>query len=84
MVRAIREGDAAALDRTWGAIKNQRLNDGATAARGDLIQVTYGGAGYGVVLSIDGTGKVTPHWPDKGFSDAAAIKAGANLVSSAY
>ena len=26
-VSAIRDGDAAALDRTWGAIKNQRLND---------------------------------------------------------
>ena len=27
VVSAIRDGDAAALDRTWGAIKNQRLND---------------------------------------------------------
>jgi hypothetical protein len=27
LVSAVRDGDAAALDRTWGAIKNQRLND---------------------------------------------------------
>ena len=44
---------------------NQRLRDGASA-RGDLVQLAYGGAGYGVVLSIDGAGaSVTLHWPEK-------------------
>jgi hypothetical protein len=63
---------------------NQRLRDGAIAARGDLVQVAYGGTGYGVVLSIDGSGKVTLHWPDKNGSDAPAVKAGENRLPSAY
>jgi len=63
---------------------NQRLQDGAPAKRGDLLQLAYGGAGYGVVLSIDGAGKVTPHWPERTDGAAAPIKAGENRVASAY
>jgi hypothetical protein len=67
-----------------GAGGNQRLKDGASAARGDLLQVAYGGAGYGVVLSIDGAGKVTLHWPGNGGGAALAVKPGENRVPSAY
>jgi hypothetical protein len=63
---------------------NQRLNDGASARRGDLVQLAYGGAGYGVVLSIDGAGKVTLHWPEKTAGNAPVVKAGENRVPSAY
>jgi hypothetical protein len=63
---------------------DQRLQDGAAATRGDLLQLAYGGAGYGVVLSIDGAGKVTPHWPERTDGAAAAIKPGENRVASAY
>jgi hypothetical protein len=63
---------------------NQRLRDGARATRGDLVQLAYGGAGYGVVLSIDGRGKVTLHWPAREDSAAPAIKTGENRVPSAY
>jgi len=67
-----------------GAGKNHRLKDGSAAARGDLLQLAYGGAGYVVVLSIDGAGKVTLHWPEKTGGDAPAIKAGENRLPSAY
>ena len=63
---------------------NQRLKDGATAARGDLVQLAYGGGGYVVVLSIDGARKVTLHWPERNDGDAPAVKAGENRLPSAY
>jgi hypothetical protein len=65
---------------------NQRLSDGSRAARGDLLQLAYGSrGGYGVLLSIDGAGKVTLHWPDKDNGVAPALKAGAETrVPSSY
>jgi hypothetical protein len=66
------------------AAGDQRLKDGATAARGDLVQLAYGGAGYGVVISIDGARKVTLHWPERNDGDAPAIKAGENRLPSSY
>jgi hypothetical protein len=40
---------------------SQPLADGAAAHRGDVLQLTYtAGRGYGVILSIDGRGTVTP------------------------
>ncbi|MFN0062186.1 MAG: ActD-like protein [Myxococcaceae bacterium] len=46
-----------------------RLPDGAGVHAGDVVQLRYRAAGrsYGVILSVDGAGKVTLHWP----SDAA-------------
>jgi hypothetical protein len=67
-----------------GAGSNQRLKDGSTAARGDLLQLAYGGAGYVVVLSIDGAQKVTLHWPEKNGGVATPVKAGENRLPSAY
>ena len=65
---------------------DQRLNDGARVARGDLLQLAYGsGGGYGVLLSIDGRGKVTLHWPDGAGGVAPALKPGAETrVPSSY
>ena len=68
--------------RAGGA--SQRLKDGATAARGDLLQLAYGGAGYVVVVSIDGARKVTLHWPERNGGTAPAMKAGENRLPSAY
>ena len=59
--------------RTGG---DQRLPDGARAARGDLLQLAYRsrGGGYGVLLSIDGRGKATLHWPEKSDNGAAKLQ----------
>jgi hypothetical protein len=44
----------------------ERLDDGAAAGQGDLIQLTYVAeqSKHGVVLSLDGAGRVTLHWPE--------------------
>ena len=44
---------------------DQLLRDGATARPGDLLQLAYaaGGETHGVILSIDGAGSVTLHFP---------------------
>jgi len=44
----------------------ERLADGALVAPGDAIQLAYAPAGmrYGVIVSIDGRGGVTLHWPE--------------------
>jgi hypothetical protein len=68
-------------------VGDQQLTDGARAAHGDLVQLAYGsrGGGYGVVLSIDGAGKVTLHWPERLDGDAPALKpAGETRLPSAY
>jgi hypothetical protein len=54
----------------------ERLEDGARAARGDYLQLAYvvGDAGYGVVVSLDGAGKVTLHLPDAPTGTAVALK----------
>ena len=70
-----------------GADGNQRLSDGARAARGDLVQLAYGSrrGGYGVLLSIDGAGKVTLHWPEKQDGEAAPLKPSSeNRLPSSY
>jgi hypothetical protein len=43
------------------------LVDGAPARAGDVVQLSYvsAGAGYGVVVSVDGRGSVTLHWPER-------------------
>jgi hypothetical protein len=66
---------------------DQRLNDGASAVRGDLVQLAYGSrsGGYGVLLSIDGARRVTLHWPERPEGAAPALKAtGETRLPSAY
>ncbi|MBI5528905.1 MAG: ActD-like protein [Deltaproteobacteria bacterium] len=50
------------------------LADGAAAKAGDTIQASYSGNGarFGVVVSVDGRGRVTTHLPMSG-GDAAAL-----------
>lgn len=70
-----------------GADGDQRLTDGARAARGDLVQLAYGsrGGGYGVLLSIDGARKVTLHWPERQEGEAPSLKATGEIrLPSAY
>ena len=59
-----------------GADGDERLRDGARVTRGDLVQLAYRSraGGYGVLLSIDGAGKVTMHWPEKNDGSAAALQ----------
>ena len=44
------------------------LESGDEAKAGDLLQIAYvsAGADYGVILSIDGRGVVTLHYPESG------------------
>ena len=46
----------------------ERLQDGAVAQSGDLVQLVYrsGGLQYGAILSVDGRGTVTQHLPVTG------------------
>ena len=46
----------------------ERLQDGALARRGDLVQLAYrsGGLPYGAIVSVDGRGVVTQHLPTAG------------------
>jgi hypothetical protein len=79
------KGDKVPSPRLWvyrqRTVANQeqpeRLSDGARAARGDLLQLAYatGRDGrYGVLLSIDGAGRVTQHLPEPGASAAATLR----------
>jgi hypothetical protein len=55
----------------------ERLSDGARAARGDLLQLAYAAGRdgrYGVLVSIDGAGRVTQHLPEPGTSAAATLR----------
>jgi len=60
---------------------DQILPDGATARTGDLLQVAYSAAGrtHGVILSIDGAGTVTLHFPAKENGDTA-LRSGRNIL----
>jgi hypothetical protein len=66
-----RPGRSAAPD-------SELLSDGARGARGDLLQLAYDKAPeglYGVLVSIDGAGKVTQHLPEEGVSQAPPLTA---------
>jgi hypothetical protein len=66
---------------------DQRLADGTRVAPGDLLQLAYATAdqGFGVLLSIDGAGKVTQHWPEPGATNAAPLRVGGEVrLPSAY
>lgn len=53
------------------------LADGAVARAGDLVQLSYvsADAPFGAVVSVDGRGAVTLHWPEGGGS-AAELEGG--------
>ncbi len=53
------------------------LNDGDIARPGDTVQIGYWGVGahYGAILSLDGRGEVTLHFPERG-TQAAPLESG--------
>lgn len=67
---------------------SERLADGARASRGDLLQLAYAavpGGMYGVLLSIDGVGRVSQHLPEEGARAAAPLRAAREIhLPSAY
>jgi hypothetical protein len=70
-----------------GSQGDERLSEGARVARGDLLQLTYraSAARFGALLSIDGRGHVTLHWPEPGAEAAARLSAkGEVRVPAAY
>ena len=81
------KGDLALHVYRHGAAGDERLRDGARAARGDLLQLAYASktGGYGVLLSIDGARKVTLHLPEADAGKAAQLRDGRVVqVPSAY
>ncbi len=67
---------------------DERLGDGARATRGDLLQLAYNageGGVFGALLSIDGGGHVTLHWPESAAATAARLSAKGEIkLPSAY
>jgi hypothetical protein len=63
-----------------------RLDDGATARAGDVLQVAYvaAGAGFGAIVSVDGNGSVTRHLPREGASAAQLERGGRVALDHAY
>lgn len=66
----------------------ERLSEGQVVEEGDVLQVSYiaAGATHGVIVSIDGRGVVTQHFPSPGSPPAAAHleQGGAIPLASAY
>lgn len=64
---------------------SQVLEDGAKAFEGDVIRISYQAAGrnHGVIVSIDGRGLVTLHWPDHGNRSAPLKQNGQVLLNFA-
>ncbi len=77
-----RQGQAA------GASSSEVLSDGIRGARGDLLQLAYDKAPdgvYGVLLSVDGAGRVTQHLPEEGASQSPPLTRGREVrLPSAY
>ena len=49
-----------------------KLSDSDSVSEGDIIQISYiaAGAKYGAIVSIDGNGVVTQHYPEYGYTSA--------------
>ena len=77
-----------ALGGSGGDVRPERLSDGASAAHGDLLQLAYAAARdgrYGVVISIDGAGRVTQHLPEEGAVSSAPLRSTREIrLPSAY
>ena len=66
---------------------DERLSDGARATTGDLLQLAYRAPtdAFGTLISIDGRGHVTVHWPEPGADGPARLSAkGEVRLPSAY
>ncbi len=62
------------------------LRPGDRARKGDVLQLTYSSDGhaYGVILSIDGRGSVTRHWPQFGLEAKRLEPGGGVPLAEAY
>ena len=80
------KGDARLVVYRQGHGEPQRLQAGAQARAGDLLQLGYvaGGKPYGAVLSLDGRGAVTLHFPESPESAAALNPQGVASLGHAY
>lgn len=74
--------------RPGGGRDSELLFDGARGGRGDLLQLAYDKAPeglFGVLVSLDGAGKVTQHLPEEGARQALPLIAFRELrLPSAY
>jgi hypothetical protein len=80
------KGDPRLLVYRQGDLDPVELESGATAAPGDLIQlkVLAGEAKHGVVVSIDGRGSVTLHFPEDEGGSTLLDPRGAQPLPRAY
>jgi hypothetical protein len=63
-----------------------KLDSGAKVKEGDVLQLSYvsGGAQYGAILSIDGKGTVSFHYPESGGTSAKLLDGGEIPLDFAY
>jgi hypothetical protein len=60
------------------------LPDGSTVLEGDEVQIQYNTAQlYGVILSVDGRGVISQHYPDEGVT-STRIPAGTHVLPFAF
>ncbi len=64
----------------------EELDEGTAVSEGDVLQVSYVAAGErrGVILSIDGRGEVTLHYPEREGDSTALRREGAVPLAHAY
>lgn len=64
----------------------QRMSHGGTVAAGELLQITYNakGAQQGVVVSVDGAGVATLHFPTSELDDARLAHGGPIPLPASY
>ncbi len=64
----------------------EQLAHGGKIARNDVIQLSYQAAGskYGAILSLDGRGTVTQHFPAQGSQAGELVNGSAVPLASAY
>lgn len=62
------------------------LPDGDLARQGDLLQLRYrpAGAAYGVIVSVDGRGEVTLHFPTSPTAETTLARGGEIALDHAY
>jgi hypothetical protein len=62
------------------------LDSGAVARAGDIVQIVYqaGGNRFGVIVSVDGNGRITRHFPLEGGVAGPLRAGGVATLSAAY
>jgi len=70
----------------FDGVTAERLEDGALVRQGDLIQLGYvaAGAQHGVILSVDGRGDVTLHYPTSQGGPTALRSDGLRRLGRSY